>query len=217
VEIDLSVVSALLGISDFFHLSRRTTVIQDILVRRQFSLVPENLTNVNVKPVDTNHGKTTRIPNTPETGTLLKHGTDRNENFGNKIKIILKTAIKSFESRRFFWVGRLTVNKQHFNLGLIVIKLIILITLVTNLWNLYFFMKNYSCRTFNYYNKYDFMVYLGIKSHPYMMMYLLSQIERKKYSVIYICLPWNIHVHTLYPLPLSCICHLCQMNHWRCC
>ena len=133
VEIDLSVVSALLGISDFFHLSRRTTVIQDILVRRQFSLVPENLTNVNVKPVDTNHGKTTRIPNTPETGTLLKHGTDRNENFGNKIKIILKTAIKSFESRRYFWVDRLTVNKQHFNLGLIVIKLIILITLVTNL------------------------------------------------------------------------------------
>ena len=49
VEIDLSVVSALLGISDFFHLSRRTTVIQDILVRRQFSLVPDNRTNVNVK------------------------------------------------------------------------------------------------------------------------------------------------------------------------
>ena len=118
VEIDLSVVSALLGISDFFHLSRRTTVIQDILVRRQFSLVPENLTNVNVKPVDTNHGKTTRIPNTLETGTLLKHGTDRNENFGNKKKKILRTAIKSFESRVFFWVGRLTANKWHFNLGL---------------------------------------------------------------------------------------------------
>jgi len=28
-----------------------------------------------------------RIPNIPETGTLLKHGTDRNENFGNKKKL----------------------------------------------------------------------------------------------------------------------------------
>jgi hypothetical protein len=54
-----------------------------------------------------------------ETGTLLKHGTDRKENFGNTIFLILKTAIKSFESRRFFWVGRLTANKQYFNLGLI--------------------------------------------------------------------------------------------------
>jgi hypothetical protein len=25
--------------------------------------------------IDTNYGKTTRIPNIPETGTLLKHGT----------------------------------------------------------------------------------------------------------------------------------------------
>jgi hypothetical protein len=33
----------------FFHLSRRTTVIQDLLVRRQFSLVPDNWTNVNVE------------------------------------------------------------------------------------------------------------------------------------------------------------------------
>ena len=33
----------------FFHLSYRTTVIQDLLVRRQFSLVPDNRTNVNVK------------------------------------------------------------------------------------------------------------------------------------------------------------------------
>ena len=33
VEIDLSVVPARLGISDFFHLSHRTTVIQDLLVR----------------------------------------------------------------------------------------------------------------------------------------------------------------------------------------
>ena len=41
VEIDLSVVSARLGISDFFHLSHRTTVIQDLLVQRQFSLVSE--------------------------------------------------------------------------------------------------------------------------------------------------------------------------------
>jgi hypothetical protein len=40
--------------------------------------------------------------------------------------------------------------------------LIILIILVTNLWNLNFLMKNNSYRTFNQYNKYDFMVYLGI-------------------------------------------------------
>ena len=33
----------------FFHLSRRTTMIQDLLVRRQFSLVPDNRTNVNVE------------------------------------------------------------------------------------------------------------------------------------------------------------------------
>ena len=33
----------------FFHLSRRTTVIQDLLVRHQFSLVPDNQTNVNVE------------------------------------------------------------------------------------------------------------------------------------------------------------------------
>jgi hypothetical protein len=33
----------------FFHLSRRTTVVQDLLVRRQFSLVPDNRTNVNVE------------------------------------------------------------------------------------------------------------------------------------------------------------------------
>jgi hypothetical protein len=38
VEIDLSSVPARLGI---FHLSRRTTVIQDLLVRRQFSLVSD--------------------------------------------------------------------------------------------------------------------------------------------------------------------------------
>ena len=31
-------------------------------------------------------GKTTRIPNIPETGTLLKHGTDQNENSRNKKK-----------------------------------------------------------------------------------------------------------------------------------
>ena len=49
VEIDVSVVPARLGISDFFHLSRHTTVIQDLLVRRQFSLVPDNRTNVNVE------------------------------------------------------------------------------------------------------------------------------------------------------------------------
>ena len=45
VEIDLSVVLSRLGIW-FFHLSRRTTVIQDLLVRCQFSLVPDNRTNV---------------------------------------------------------------------------------------------------------------------------------------------------------------------------
>jgi hypothetical protein len=33
----------------FFHLSHRTTVIQDLLVRRQFSLVQDNRTNVNVE------------------------------------------------------------------------------------------------------------------------------------------------------------------------
>jgi uncharacterized Fe-S cluster-containing radical SAM superfamily protein len=68
--------------------------------------------------IDTNYGKTTRILNIPKTGTLLKHGTDRNENFGNKQHFILKTAIKSFESHRFVWVGWLTANKQHFNLGI---------------------------------------------------------------------------------------------------
>jgi hypothetical protein len=48
-EIDLSVVPARLRISDFFTFSRRTTVIHDLLVRRQFSLVPDNRTNVNVE------------------------------------------------------------------------------------------------------------------------------------------------------------------------
>jgi hypothetical protein len=33
----------------FVHLYRRPTVIQDLLVRRQFSLVPDNWTNVDVK------------------------------------------------------------------------------------------------------------------------------------------------------------------------
>jgi hypothetical protein len=49
VEIDLSVIPPRLGISDFFHLTCRTTVIQDLLVRHQFSLVPDNQTNVNVE------------------------------------------------------------------------------------------------------------------------------------------------------------------------
>ena len=48
VVIDLSVLPAHLGIR-FVHLSRRTTVIQDMLVRRQFSLVPDNRANVNVE------------------------------------------------------------------------------------------------------------------------------------------------------------------------
>ena len=68
--------------------------------------------------IDTNYGKTTRIPNIPETGTLLKHGTDRNKNFGNTKIQKFKTTIKSFESRGFFWVGRLMANNQYFNLGL---------------------------------------------------------------------------------------------------
>jgi hypothetical protein len=33
----------------FFHLSSRTTMIQDLLVRHQFSLVPDYRTNVNVE------------------------------------------------------------------------------------------------------------------------------------------------------------------------
>ena len=51
VEIDLSVVPARLGIR-FFHLSRLTTVIQDLLVRHQFSLLPDNQKNVNVEACD---------------------------------------------------------------------------------------------------------------------------------------------------------------------
>jgi hypothetical protein len=55
-----------------------------------------------------------RIPNIPETGTLQKHGMDWNENIGNNKKIILKTSMKSFESRRFFWVGRQTDKIGYF-------------------------------------------------------------------------------------------------------
>jgi hypothetical protein len=43
--------------------------------------------------IDTNYGKTTRIPNIPETGTLLKHRIDWNENFGITFFFILKMAI----------------------------------------------------------------------------------------------------------------------------
>ena len=39
----------------------------------------------------TNYGKTTRILNIPETGTLLKHGTNRNKNFGNNFFFFFKT------------------------------------------------------------------------------------------------------------------------------
>ena len=46
--------------------------------------------------------------NTERTGTKISEIKKKN----------LKTAIKSFESHRFIWVGRLTANKQHFNLGL---------------------------------------------------------------------------------------------------
>ena len=64
--------------------------------------------------IDTNYGKTTRIPNILETGTLLKHGTKISEiNFKK-----LQTAIKIFWFAQIFWVGRLTANKQYFNLGL---------------------------------------------------------------------------------------------------
>jgi hypothetical protein len=37
------------GQSFFFHLSRRTTVVQNQFVRLQFSLVQDNRTNVNVE------------------------------------------------------------------------------------------------------------------------------------------------------------------------
>jgi hypothetical protein len=80
--------------------------------------------------IDTNYGNTTKILNIPETGTLLKYGTDRNENFGNINFLILKTAIKSFELRRFFWVGRLTANKQYFNLGLMYIIVMCFVVLL---------------------------------------------------------------------------------------
>jgi hypothetical protein len=46
VEIDLSSVPARLGI---FSLVPSDNLIQDLLVRRQFSLVPDNQTNVNVE------------------------------------------------------------------------------------------------------------------------------------------------------------------------
>jgi len=36
----------------FFHLSRQTTVVQDLFVRRQFSQVQDNRTNINELNVD---------------------------------------------------------------------------------------------------------------------------------------------------------------------
>jgi hypothetical protein len=69
-----------------------------LVYRGQFGFLCHDITEISLKvalntitPQLTtfhNYGKTTRIPNIPETGTLLKHGTDRNENFGNKKKII---------------------------------------------------------------------------------------------------------------------------------
>jgi hypothetical protein len=43
-----------------FHLFNRTTVIQELLVRRQFSLVPDNWTNVNVEAC----GRCSEMPDT---------------------------------------------------------------------------------------------------------------------------------------------------------
>ena len=47
----------------FFHLSHRTTVIQYLLVRCMFSLVPNNRTNVNVEACGVKHHNPN--PNTP--------------------------------------------------------------------------------------------------------------------------------------------------------
>jgi hypothetical protein len=47
-----------------FHLSHRTTVVQHLLVRRQFSLAPDNRTNVNVEATITDYnGEPGNIPN----------------------------------------------------------------------------------------------------------------------------------------------------------
>ena len=46
--------------------------------------------------------------------TRTRNGPERK--FWKKKKNL--TAIKSFESHRFFWVSRLTANKHYFNLGL---------------------------------------------------------------------------------------------------
>ena len=55
--------------------------------------------------IDTNYGKTTRIPNIPETRTLLKHETDRNENFGNK-----KHYFKN--GNKIFWVVQIFLGQS---------------------------------------------------------------------------------------------------------
>ena len=47
--------------------------------------------------------------------TKIRNGTKISE---IKKKNVLETTIKSFESRGFFWVGRLTAYNQYFNLGL---------------------------------------------------------------------------------------------------
>ena len=52
-----------------------------------------------------NYGKTMRIPNIPETGTLLEHRMDRNENFGNKKK-------KFKNGNKIFWVARIYLGRS---------------------------------------------------------------------------------------------------------
>ena len=73
----------------FFHLYRRTTVIQDLLVRRQFSLVPDNRTNVNVEAwmiVVTDNWTTCRCNTT-------KHGYQSKRTYG---KVVCKQKMDSY-------------------------------------------------------------------------------------------------------------------------
>jgi hypothetical protein len=54
-------------------------------------------------------------------------------------QFILKTPIKSLESRGFFWDGRLTANNQYFNLGLNKTSIQLL-----NMYNVLFSMPRFS-------------------------------------------------------------------------